>query len=110
MRQCLLSSMKMIQQHYISVWLLSYKEEGDMRSVCNMTQKAVINNLLSVKLDKLGPMHLQRNQRQSLYSGFKRMCITVESLTNKFIGIFKTGNFNWVIKQMILNKQVEKSR
>ncbi len=65
-----------------------------MRSVCNMTQKAVINNLLSVKLDKLGPMHLQRNQRQSLYSGFKRVCFTVESLTNKFIGIFKTGNFN----------------
>ncbi len=110
MRPVFIVSMKIIQQHYISVWLLSYKEEGDLRSVCNMTQKAVTNNLLSVKLDKLGPMHLQRNQRRSLYSSFMRMCFTVESLTNKFIGIFKTGNFIWVIKQMILCKQVEKSR
>lgn len=72
--QCLLSSMKIIQQHYISLWSLSYKEEGDLRSVCNMTHKAVTNNLLSVKLDKLGPVHLQRNQRKRLYSGFKRTC------------------------------------
>lgn len=80
--KCLLSSMKIIQQHCINVWLLSYKEEGDLRSVCNMTHKAVTNNLLAVKLDKLGQMHLQRNQRRRLYSGLYSVH-TVESFTNK---------------------------